>query len=91
MRFAWDERKRQSNLRAHDLDFRDAATVFGGVTYTMEGDRLSYHEQLLMTLGFLGGLAVSLIHTESPSLIRVISFRKATHHEEAIHFQRFKD
>lgn len=91
MRFTWDERKRQSNLRSHGLDFRDAATVFVGVTFTMEDDRFSYEEQRFMTLGFLGGVAVSLIHTESPVLIRVISFRKATRHEEAILFQSLKD
>jgi len=57
----------------------------------MEDDRFSYEEQRFMTLGFLGGVAVSLIHTESPVLIRVISFRKATRHEEAILFQSLKD
>lgn len=91
MRFTWDERKRRSNLRMHGFDFRDAAAVFDGVTYTMEDDRFCYQEQRFMTLGFLGGVAVSLVHTESPTIIRVISFRKATRHEEAILLQNLKD
>jgi len=44
-----------------------------------------------MTLGFLGGIAVSIVHTETPDTIRVISFRKATRNEEAILFSSLKD
>jgi uncharacterized protein len=91
MRFLWDERKRQSNLRDHGLDFRDAPAVFDGPTYTIEDDRFAYAEQRFMTLGFLGGLVVSIVHTETSTTIRVISFRKATQHEEALLFQRLKD
>jgi uncharacterized protein len=91
MRFLWDERKRKSNLRDHGLDFRDAPAVFDGPTYTIEDERFVYAEQRFMTLGFLGGLIVSIIHTETPSTIRVISFRKATQHEEALLFQSLKD
>ena len=91
MRFAWDERKRLSNLRIHGLDFRDAPSVFDGSTFTIQDARFAYGEQLFLTLGFLGGIAVSIVHTETPDLIRIISFRKATRHEEAILFQSLKD
>lgn len=91
MRFAWDERKRKSKVRDHGLDFRDIRAVFDGPTYTVEDDRFIYAEQRFMTLGFMGGIVVSIIHTESPSVIRVISFRKATHHEEVRLFQSLKD
>jgi uncharacterized protein (DUF4415 family) len=69
MRFLWDERKRKSNLKDHGLDFRDAPAVFDGPTYTIEDDRFAYAEQRFMTLGFLGGVAVSLNHTETPKVI----------------------
>jgi uncharacterized DUF497 family protein len=91
MRFVWDERKRRSNLRTHGLDFRDAPTVFDGPTYTIEDDRFGYDEQRFMTLGFLGGVSVSIVHTETPAVIRIISFRKATRYEEALLFQSLKD
>jgi uncharacterized DUF497 family protein len=87
MRFVWDERKRKSNVRDHGFDFRDAPTVFAGPTYTIQDDRFNYGEKRYMTLGFLGGVSVSIIHTETPPLIRVISFRKATRYEEVILFQ----
>ena len=91
MRFTWDERKRKSNLRNHRLDFRDVPAVFDGPTFTIEDDRFTYAEQRFMTLGFLGGVVVSIVHTETPSTIRVISFRKATQNEEVLLFQSLKD
>lgn len=56
----------------------------GGLTFTYEDDRFAYPEQRYVTLGFLGVTVVSIVHTESPSLIRIISFRRATTHEEAL-------
>ncbi len=91
MRFIWDERKRRSNLRIHGFDFRDAPRTFEGPTYTFEDDRFDYDEQRFVTLGFLGDLAVSIVHTETPIAIRVISFRKATRNETSILFQSLKD
>jgi uncharacterized DUF497 family protein len=91
MRFTWTERKRMSNLRFHGLDFRDAPRTFEGPTYTFEDDRFDYDEQRFVTLGFLGDLAVSIVHTETPTIIRVISFRKATRHETSILFQSLKN
>jgi len=91
MRFLWDERKRMSNLRTHGLDFGDAPRVFEGPTFTFEDDRFEYDERRFVTLGFLGGITVSIVHTESLAVIRVISFRKATRHETTILFQSLKD
>lgn len=91
MRFSWSEAKRQSNLSDHGLDFLDAPHVFEGLTYTFEDDRFNYGEERFVTLGLLDGVVVSIAHTESPRLIRVISFRKATKHEQAIFFDSIKD
>ncbi len=91
MEFAWSEAKRTANLKAHGLDFVDAARVFEGVTYTFEDDRFSYGEQRFITLGLLAGIPVSLVHTETDHEIRVISFRKATNREAQIYFSQVKD
>lgn len=91
MRFSWDERKCRLNLKEHGLDFVDAPRVFEGPTFTFEDDRFAYDEQRFVTLGFLAGMVVSLIHTESSSRIHVISFRKATRNEEAILFKNLQD
>jgi uncharacterized DUF497 family protein len=84
MRFSWREAKRRQNLKDHGLDFVDAESVFEGSTFTYEDARFRYGEQRFVTLGFLRGIPVSVVHTETTELIRVISFRKATRNETAI-------
>ena len=91
MRFTWDERKRKSNLRDHGFDFRDSSAIFEGPTLTFEDDRFSYEEQRFVTLGFLGGVAVSVVHTETPHVIHIISLRRAIRREEAILFKSIEN
>ena len=91
MRFTWDEPKRHKNLKEHGLDFIDAPRVFEGPTFTFEDDRFTYREQRFATLGFLGGISVSIVHTETSSRIHIISFRKATRNEEIILFENLQN
>ena len=91
MKFTWREPKRRRNLRDHGLDFVDAPAVFEGPTFTYEDDRFDYKEQRFVTLGFLAGTAVSIIHTETSHEIHIISFRKATRREEEILFRSIQD
>ena len=37
MEFSWSERKRAANIKAHGIDFVDAARVFEGLTFTQDG------------------------------------------------------
>ena len=87
MQFTWKEVKRKSNLKTHGLDFLDAPKVFEGPTFTFEDDRFNYSEQRFVTLGLLNGIPVSMVHTETADHIHVISFRKATKHEQIIFFE----
>ena len=80
MRFSW-------SLQQHGLDFVDAPRVFDGPTYIYEDDRFDYSGQRFVTLGLLEELVVSIVHTETTRLIRIISFRKATKHEQTIFFK----
>ncbi len=91
MHFSWDEKKRKANLKDHGLDFVDAEKVFEGPTFTYEDDRIDYGERRFVTLGFLGRVVVSIVHTETQDEIRVISCRKATTKEQAILFQNLED
>lgn len=91
MKFTWDEAKRAQNLKAHGIDFQDAASVFEGITYTFEDDRFSYREQRFVTLGLLAGNPVSIVHSETAYEIRIISFRKATKREAQIYFESLQD
>jgi uncharacterized DUF497 family protein len=69
------------------FDLADAPRVFAGPTYTYDDNRFDYSERRFVTLGLLDDLVVSMVHTETPRLIRVISLRKATKHEQAIFFK----
>ncbi|MGH8175590.1 MAG: BrnT family toxin [Steroidobacter sp.] len=91
IRFTWDERKRLSNSSRHGLDFYEAPEVFAGLTFTVEDGRFRYGEQRFLTLGLLRGVAVSIAHTESDEVIRIISFRRATRHEEAILYEQIQN
>ena len=91
MEFTWSETKRAANIKAHGLDFVDAASVFEGMTFTFEDDRFSYGEQRFVTLGLLAGITVSVVHTENEYEIRVISFRKATKRESQIYFDEIQN
>ena len=85
--FEWDERKRHGNLRKHGLDFADCAAVFAGLTITEIDSSCDYGETRYLTVGLLNGRVVSVIHTESEELVRIISFRKATKNEQARYFK----
>ena len=91
MQFTWSERKRSLNLKKHGLDFVDVPSVFEGLTYTFEDDRLSYGEQRFITLGLLAGIPVSVVHTENDHEVRVISFRKATNREAQTYFRAIQN
>jgi uncharacterized protein len=91
LRFVWSERKRVENLARHGLDFADTPRVFEGPTFTFEDNRFAYAEQRFVTLGLLEDIVVSIVHTETPLVIRIISFRKATTHEQAIYFAQIRD
>ena len=91
MRFTWDERKRLANIKVHGLDFVDAARVFDGPAFTFEDDRFDYGQQRFVTLGFLGDIVVSMVHTETTDRIHVISFRKATRNEQVILFESLQN
>jgi len=87
MLFTWDEKKRQSNIKKHGIDFTHAGEIFAGPTFTWEDDRFDYGEQRWITMGLMGALVVVLVvHTESTEEIHVISIRKADKDEQALFF-----
>jgi uncharacterized DUF497 family protein len=89
MNFQWDESKRQINLRKHGIDFADVAQIFDGYTISVEDGRFDYPETRYITIGMLRSMViVVVIHTfEEDDIIRIISARKATKHEEKRYFE----
>ena len=91
MKFEWDDTKRKSNIKKHGIDFIDAPIIFDGYTLTIVDDRYDYNEERFVTFGILGGRVVSVVHTETEDLIRIISIRKATKNEEKGYFSQIPD
>ena len=89
MKFEWDEEKRLVNVTKYGLDFADAKYVFEGATFTIEDDRFAYGEQRFITIGMLKSIVVVITHTKRNNVIRVISMRKASKHEQKIYYQGF--
>jgi uncharacterized DUF497 family protein len=86
-RLEWDEAKRRSNLWRHGIDFAEVADVFVSAPFTVTDDRYDYGETRYLTLGLLRGRVVAIVHTETENLIRLISARWASKHEEIKYFQ----
>ena len=74
-------------LLRNDFLSTNGGGSLAGPTFTFEDDRFHYAEQRFVTLGLLKGVCVSLVHTEAPDRIHIISFRKATKNEQIIFFQ----
>jgi len=82
MRFEWDENKRLINIRKHGIDFADVPSIFELDTVTVIDDRFEYGETRYQTLGLLKTRIIMVVHTESETVIRIISARKANRYEE---------
>ena len=91
MRFEWDEKKRLSNIRKHGIDFADVPAIFESDTVTVIDDRFEYGETRYQTLGLLKSRVIMVVHTESETVIRIISARKANKYEEEIYFSEVSD
>ena len=93
MRFEWDEAKRRANLREHGIDFADVEgeRVFTEETTTFLDERFDYGERRFYTLGLLKGRVVAIAHTETDEVVRLISARKASKHEEEVYFEEIKN
>lgn len=90
MRFEWDDQKRRANLARHGIDFADLASLFSGSTITVLDDRYDYGEFRFITLGVLNGIVMTVAHTETDEVIRIISARKATRYEEESYFKKIR-
>jgi hypothetical protein len=87
MKFEWDEAKRRTNISKHGVDFADLEPLFDGETVTVLDDRFDYGEDRFVTLGLLNGVVLVVVHTETDTVIRLISVRKATKNEEKSYFK----
>ncbi|MFZ5821843.1 MAG: BrnT family toxin [Chloroflexota bacterium] len=91
MQFEWDEKKRLANIKKHGIDFVDVPAVFDDDIVTVIDDRFDYGETRYQTLGLLKSRVIMVVHTESDTVIRLISARKANRYEEKTWFSEISN
>jgi len=92
MKFIWDRRKNEANIKKHELDFTDAYKVFESPMLENLDNREEYGEDRWIGIGLMENRVVVIVFTEpEEDTIRVISFRKATTDESKKYEQEFKN
>jgi uncharacterized protein len=89
---AWDEDKRQRNLKDHGVDFADLEGFFDGDLLTREDTREAYGEARYQSVGMFEGVSLFVVWTprgEEGDEPHVISARKAMSHEEQAWIKRY--
>jgi uncharacterized DUF497 family protein len=85
--FEWESRKAASNQRKHGVSFEEASTVFADIDYILKAD--SATADRLHVIGMSAFARVlTVVHVERGPRIRIISARKATHHEKEAYTRR---
>ena len=79
IKFDWDPRKAQRNLRKHGIDFDEASTVFADtLSITIPDPDHSEDEERWVTMGLSNRQRLLVVvHTEEEETIRIISARTA--------------
>lgn len=85
MQFEWDDEKDRKNIAKHGIGFRTAILVFKDQNRLEKYDEAhSLVEDRYLTIGEIGGtfMVVTVVYTERPEAIRIISARRATKAEK---------
>ena len=79
IKFEWDARKAQRNLRKHSIDFNEASTVFvDTLSITIPDPDHSEDEERWLTMGLSSRRRLLVVvHTQEGETIRIISARLA--------------
>jgi uncharacterized DUF497 family protein len=89
MKFEWDERKAAANLTKHGVSFEAARGVFYDPSAVTELDCSEPNEERWRIIGLAQGGVLFVVFTErSDGIIRMISARKATRHEQDRYYRQ---
>lgn len=85
MRFGWDARKSDQNLRDRGFDFEFATLVFDGPTLERIDSRRDYGERRVIAIGVADGVALTIVYTDraeaGDQVRRIISARVSSRRE----------
>ena len=84
MRFSWDPRKADNNLRKHGIAFDEAITVFNDPLALIFDDTIhseDEHREIIIGFSALSRLVLVCFVERVEDTIRIISARRATKNE----------
>jgi len=92
MKFEWDPRKNDANIRKHGIDFRDAVYAFADPFALNLPDDEHADEERWILLGMISpNRVLVVVHTDrSGDGIRIISARRATRSERTTYESRLQ-
>ena len=96
MKFEWDERKNQINIKKHNVSFEDAESVFqDAFAVYLDDDEHSLNEERFIIIGVSETLDRELyvcycLRGEDAETVRIISARKATKREIKLYQESLK-
>jgi Uncharacterized protein conserved in bacteria len=85
--FGWNNDKRASNLRVHQIDFDDVRSILDGDTFIRRSDR--HGEVRYQIFGYVDGREVAVVCTLREDVCWIISARRARRDERRKYYHRF--
>ena len=89
MEFEWDERKRQTNIEKHGIDFYRAKQIWDGEVLEIPSPQSQHREQRIIAYGLSEGEVIAVVYTWRRRKRRIISVRKARSYEEKNYHSAF--
>jgi uncharacterized DUF497 family protein len=88
LKFEWNKSKAKGNYAKHGVSFEMAKKVFKD-PFAVEflDDRQEYGEERFVILGMADGYVLYVAYAERNGLIRIISARRATKHEQETYLE----
>ena len=86
-RFEWDDEKARRNLVKHEVSFEAGCLVFDDPDI-FEQDDDDPDEERFKATGMVSGRLLTVIYTDRPPRIRIISVRKASRDEQTSYFDQ---
>jgi uncharacterized DUF497 family protein len=88
VRFTWDARKSDRNLRERGFDFEFATLIFDEPTLERTDSRRDYGERRTIAVGLAQGIPLTVVYTDRAGaggevVRRIISARKSDRRERA--------
>ncbi len=87
----WHKKKNAINIEKHGIDFVDITKLFDHPIVKKIDARRDYGEERWIGLGRLETIIVVVIYTIRNGVFRIISARRANHHERKIYCETFKE